>query len=155
VSQRRIVIVGGPRCGKSTVARRLREEGVPTYCGDPISKVKQPEDGVIYLPNYLSWTTAADYVAREWLTKPGPWCCEGVIMARALRKLHRQNSGSLLQGVEVIYLDFPFVPLTPGQANMSKGIATVWFEIESFVRQFAKDISLGTLPRQKQEEKAL
>ena len=137
MSERRIVIVGGPRCGKSTMARRLREEGVPTYCGDPKFTVKDPEAGVIYLPDYLSFTTSADYVAREWLTKPGPWCCEGVIMARALRKLQRQNQGHLLKGVEVIYLDFPFVPLTAGQANMSKGITTVWFEIESFVRQFA------------------
>jgi len=137
MNERRIVIVGGPRCGKSTMARRLREEGVPTYCGDPKFTVKDPEDGVIYLPGYLSFTTSADYVAREWLTMPGPWCCEGVIMARALRKLKRQNQGSLLKGVEVIYLDFPFVPLTPGQANMSKGITTVWFEIQPFVRQFA------------------
>jgi hypothetical protein len=43
----------------------------------------------------------------------------------------------MLKGIEVIYLDFPFTPLTPGQANMSKGIVTVWFEVESFVRQFA------------------
>ena len=137
MSERRIIIVGGPRCGKSTMARRLREEGVPTYCGDPKSLVKQPEDNVIYLPNYLSWTTAPDYVTREWFTMEGPWCCEGVVMARALRKLQRQQQDGLLKGAEVIYLDFPFVPLTPGQANMSKGIVTVWFEVQDFVRQFA------------------
>ena len=144
MSDRRIVIVGGPRCGKSTIARRLREKGVPTYCGDPEKFVKKPETGVIYLPRHLIFVEAADYVAREWLTMPGPWCCEGVIMARALRKLQRQNLSDLLKGVEVIYLDFPFVPLTPGQANMRKGITTVWFEIQSFVRQFATVSELKT-----------
>jgi hypothetical protein len=137
MNKRRIVIVGGPRCGKSTMARRLREQGIPTYCGDTVSFVKQPEEGVIYLPEYLSWTTAPDYVAREWLTMPAPWCCEGVVMARALRKLMRQNQGHLLKGTEVIYLSVPMEPRTPGQGNMAKGISTVWFEIESFVRQFA------------------
>jgi hypothetical protein len=134
---RRIVIVGGPRCGKSTMARRLREEGVPTYCGDPKSLVKQPEEDVIYMPEYKSWSDAPNYVVMEWFSQPGPWCCEGVVMARALRKLKQRGWGDVLKGVEVIYLDFPFTPLTPGQANMSKGIVTVWFEVESFVRQFA------------------
>jgi GTPase SAR1 family protein len=137
MSNRRIVIVGGPRCGKSTMARRLREEGVPTYCGDPKSLVKQPEEDVIYMPEYKSWSDTPNYVVMEWFSKPGPWCCEGVVMARALRKLKQRGWSDMLKGVEVIYLDFPFVPLTPGQAVMSKGIATVWFEVESFVRQFA------------------
>ncbi len=119
------------------MARRLREEGIPTYCGDAVHYVKQPEPDVIYLPEYLSWTTAPDYVAREWFVMPGPWCCEGVVMARALRKLLRQQQGHLLKGVEVIYLDLPMEPRTPGQNNMAKGVSTVWFEIEGFVRQFA------------------
>jgi hypothetical protein len=119
------------------MARRLRSEGVPTFCGDPKSLVKQPEEDVIYLPEHKSWSDTPNYVVMEWFSKPGPWCCEGVVMARALRKLKQRGWSDMLKGVEVIYLDFPFVPLTPGQAVMSKGIATVWFEVESFVRQFA------------------
>jgi hypothetical protein len=99
--------------------------------------VKQPEEDVIYMPEYKSWSDAPNYVVMEWFSQPGPWCCEGVVMARALRKLKQRGWSDVLKGVEVIYLDFPFTPLTPGQANMSKGIVTVWFEVESFVRQFA------------------
>lgn len=121
----RIVIVGGPRTGKSTLARRLRAEGLPTFCGDPASLAKEIEAGVTYLPEGLGWSGASAYVAERWLTAPGPWVCEGVVMARALRKF----AGPLPDRIIVIANHCPLVSVLPGQAAMHAGVLTVWREI--------------------------
>ena len=126
---RRIIIVGGPLCGKSTMAAQLRAQGIPTYCGDPQTRVRQVELDVTYLP-LMPWSDASAYVAERWLTMDGPWCCEGVVMARAVRKLIKAGLGDVLKGVEIMYLDHPYQTLTPGQASMAKAVATVWSEVE-------------------------
>lgn len=125
----RIVIVGGPRTGKSTLARGLRSEGLPTFCGDPASLAKEIEPGVTYLPERFAakseWSNGSAYVAENWLAAPGPWCCEGVVMARALRKF----SGPPPDRIIVIANHCPLTPVESGQAAMHKGVMTVWREI--------------------------
>lgn len=125
----RIVIVGGPRRGKSTLARSYREEGIPTYCGDPASLVKDPEFGVTYLPDGLEWSECSAYVAERWLTQPGPWCCEGVVMARALRKF--LANGGDASGIDVVVIEaaHPDAEVTAGQEQFTKSVMTVWSEI--------------------------
>lgn len=130
-SDRRIVILGGPRRGKSSLARTFRDQGIPTFCGDPRSLVKEPEDNVTYLPENLSWSDSSQYVVDNWLTQPGPWCCEGVSMARALRKVVRADRVKDLDGIEIIVANqVPkgVVP-TPKQDSMTKAVMTVWSEI--------------------------
>ncbi|HEX5768040.1 MAG TPA: hypothetical protein VFX94_07385 [Burkholderiales bacterium] len=83
----RIVIVGGPRCGKSQLSKALRAHGFPTFCGDPIDKVKEPEPRVTYLAEGMGMDSASSrYIVDRWLPMPGPWVLEGHIMARVLRK---------------------------------------------------------------------
>ena len=125
---RRVILVGGPRTGKSTIARKLREDGIPTFCTDPLSKVKDPEQDVRYFPEDLKWEAQALFIAQNWLTLPAPWCCEGVQMARAVRKLHQLGKAELLKGVEIHYLTYPFSPRTAGQIALAKAIETVWQE---------------------------
>lgn len=130
-SDRRIVILGGPRRGKSSLARTFRDQGIPTFCGDPRSLVKEPEDNVTYLPENLSWSDSSQYVVDNWLTQPGPWCCEGVSMVRALRKVVRADRVKDLDGIEIIVANqVPkgVIP-TPKQDSMSKAVMTVWSEI--------------------------
>lgn len=129
---RRIVLIGGPRRGKSTIARAYRDQGIPTYCSDPPSLVKDHEDGVEYLPEGLSWSESSEYVAENWLTKPGPWCIEGIATARALRKVIAQGKLSDLEGVEVYVLERAqeSAAVTPQQNAAAKGVMTVWNEIK-------------------------
>lgn len=130
-SDRRIVILGGPRRGKSSLARTFRDQGIPTFCGDPRSLVKEPEDNVTYLPEDLSWSDSSQYVVDNWLTQPGPWCCEGVSMVRALRKVVIADRVKDLDGIEIIVANqVPkgVIP-TPKQDSMSKAVMTVWSEI--------------------------
>lgn len=124
----RIVIVGGPRCGKSTLARLLREaRQLPTFCGDPRSMVKEPEDNVTYLPEGLHWSDSSQFVADHWLGRPGPFVCEGQVMARALRKYQLGESPCDL--VVVMTHQLPGVQVSAGQAHMHKAVMTVWREV--------------------------
>jgi len=134
----RVIIIGGPCCGKSSKARALRAEGIPTYCSDPKPFTRQVEEAVIYLPDGLDWSAGSDFIAKNWLTMPAPWCCEGVGMVRAMRKLIQQSNGRLLAGVQVIYLQQPLAPQTAKQEQMAKAVATIWQEVSPFITGGAK-----------------
>lgn len=144
----RIVVVGGPRCGKSYFARVMRQLGVPTFCGDPMSKVKDVESGVRYLPEDLAFSGeggAAVWITQNWFTRPGPWVCEGHVMARALRRWVEKNTeldveeptGERLEcfpcdRVIVFAEQRPEIELDRGQASMHKAVMTVWRQIEDY-----------------------
>ena len=125
----KIIIIGGPLCGKSTLASQFRKEGTPTFCSDPKTTVRSPEEGVTYLPDGLDWSAGSEYIAKNWLTMPPPWCCEGVGMVRAIRKALVYQIPLL--GTQVIYLDKPYAARTPKQEQMAKAIATIWHEINT------------------------
>lgn len=99
----RIAIVGGPRTGKSTLARELAADaGCPILCTDPAHLVKDPEPGVEYVPSkHVAghagvtpdvWSLASQYVADHFLTRTGPWVLDGVGVSRALRKWLRHEA---------------------------------------------------------------
>lgn len=136
MSPPRIVIVGGPRTGKSTLARELRGQGIPTLCGDPRSLVKEPEQGVEYLPEGLGWSEGSDHVASHWFARKGPWCCEGQVMARALRKWLAKREAAILDWGEypcdrviVLLNQHQHAVTLKGQESMAKAVRTVWAEI--------------------------
>jgi len=107
---RRIVIVGGPRTGKTTLAATL---GLPARHTDDVMR--------------LGWSAASAEVAT-WFGAPGPWVVEGVATARALRKwLAAHAAGRPCD--RVILLWRPAVDVTPRQSVMARGVRTVWREI--------------------------
>jgi hypothetical protein len=111
----RIVIVGGPRAGKTTFATKLGAElGAP---------VRHTDD----LIGICGWSDASARVAA-WFDEPGPWVVEGVAALRALRKwVAAHATGS---PADVVYVaNQPRVPLTPHQRAMAKACVTVWREL--------------------------
>ena len=122
----KIVIIGGPRTGKSTLARTF---DIPVYCGDPISLVKDPEEGVTYLPNIKDWSVQSMHICNEWFSKD-EGVFEGVAMVRALRKWAVLND--TMPCDKIIYLTETKVEQSKGQISMMKGIKTVWEEIKDF-----------------------
>jgi hypothetical protein len=106
----RIVIAGGPRTGKTTLAASL---GLPVLHTDDL------------IP--LGWVPAGAAVA-EWIDQPGPWVIEGVTAPRALRRwLKRNPSGAPCD--LIAFLARPAIPRTRGQEAMAKGCAKIFTEI--------------------------
>lgn len=117
---KRILIIGGPRVGKSTLSLVLQERlGISV-----LHKSHDIED--------LGWHESSD-AAALWFSEP-EWIIEGVQMARGLRKWLNAHPGEPLD-CDIIYLSRPFVKLLPGQASMTKGVKSVFDEIEREVKR--------------------
>jgi len=131
----RVIIVGGPRTGKSTLAREYRAQGIPTFCGDPRSMVKEPEEGVTYLPDDLDFSGengGAKWIAFRWFPMVGPWVCEGHVMARALRRWADGipfDRAPPADKIIVLRKQHDDAVTKPGQVSMHRAVMTVWDEI--------------------------
>jgi hypothetical protein len=119
----RVLIVGGPNRGKSTLARQL---GLPVFCTDARSLVRAPEEGVTYVPEGLDWSGSSAHVAEHWLPMHGPWVIEGVAAARALRKWADANPLGPPPVDRIVVLWEARADCSKGQAAMAKGVETVW-----------------------------
>lgn len=123
----RVVIVGGPKTGKTTLGQKMARELAADVApeGLPATAVKlMHTDGLI---GTHGWSEASEEVAR-WLDVPGPWIIEGVSAVRALRKwLASHPEGKPAD--RLIYMTKTWQELTKGQAAMAKGIVTVWAEV--------------------------
>jgi hypothetical protein len=113
----RICITGGPRTGKTTLAARLDAEMPCDH--NPCHGIRHTDDLI-----NLGWSEASEAASR-WFDEPGPWIIEGVAVSRALRKWRDQHPDEPPPVDRVIYLSEPHETLTPGQATMAKGVATV------------------------------
>ena len=122
----RTLIIGGPKTGKTTLSQ--------SYA----CPVRHTDD----LIGKLDWSAASAEVAT-WFDAPGPWCIEGVAVVRALRKwLATHPDGTPAD--RILFLTEPKIPVTAGQAAMTKGIDTVWEEIEGDLLLRGVDITKGT-----------
>lgn len=128
MSANRIVITGGPRTGKTTLAGRL--------CETDGSQVRHTDDLVEQLKHLGkdAWSAGSAEVAK-WLGEPGPWIIEGVSVSRALRKWREQHPGEPPPVDRVIFLSEPYETLSKGQASMAKGVETVHAEIDSWLAE--------------------
>lgn len=115
---KRVIIVGGPKTGKTTLA------------GEISANMALHTDDLI---GTHTWEDVPDAVI-EWMHRPGPWVIEGVQTARALRRWLNLASMHPRPAMppcdQIIVKTTPFVELTKGQASMMKGVMTVWKEVE-------------------------
>lgn len=116
-----IAIIGAPRAGKTTLAQRMAAD-------DPALAVVHADDLIA-----LGWSAASDALAAMLAGTQGPTIYEGVAVVRALRKaLQAQPDAAPV--ARCIVLELPWLQLTPGQARMRVGCATVLREIEPALR---------------------
>lgn len=109
----KLIIAGAPRCGKSTLAQKIARDGRRYHHGEELVG--------------LDWS-AGSQKASEWLDEPGPWICENVAMARALRKWLARNPTGKPADL-IVNLTLPVEERTPGQDAMAVGCETVMREI--------------------------
>lgn len=140
----RIVILGGPRTGKTTLARDLAQATIAAGYRAPVPC----EPGPIFHTDdliHLGWSEASA-AAALWLDEPGPWIIEGVAAVRALRKWRDQHPGAAPPVDRVIHLYRPHVDLAVGQARMAAGHETVWLEVEPWLLKHGVSIQHGAEP---------
>lgn len=129
---RRVLVLGGPRTGKTTLGNEIAEAtGLPLRGTDETAS--------------LDWSEASALVAT-WIDPAGEWVIEGVAAARALRKWLNRNPEAKLDAV-VVLLNRPHAELNKGQAAMRKGVATVWNEIApEALRRGVRVVKLDAAP---------
>lgn len=145
----RLLIVGGPGCGKSTRAlQEARKRGCLVLCTDTKEQAaregREPQlDGVLYAPPGMTWSGTSEWIADSWLCRQGPFVMEGVALPRALRKWRERHPDEAPPCDEVIWLREPRMELTDGQARMLVGVETVmneliddWSELYDLVHSF-------------------
>lgn len=126
----RICITGGPRTGKTTLAKQLTRDrlDVADRAGCPGPTLRHTDD----LIGTHDWSSASHQVT-EWLDEEGPWIIEGVAVSRALRKWRDQHPDQAPPVDRLIYLVEPHTGTTPAQRAMAKGVRTVHDEIEGWL----------------------
>lgn len=113
----RIVIAGGPRTGKSTLAVRAAERFGLEY---------RPGDALV--SKGFEWSAASEEIST-WFDGIG-YVIESVAAARAIRKWLAANTGERPFPAVIVLLSAPIQIQSDGQKAMSKGCETVWREIE-------------------------
>ncbi len=109
----KLVICGGPRVGKTTLASRI---------GRDLGCTPRSTDALI---GKTVWGDDSHEVGT-WFGSDA-FIIEGVTTARALRKWMAANPGKPCD--KVVFLGAPVVEQTPGQQRMAKGVTTVFTEI--------------------------
>lgn len=109
----RVVLAGGPRTGKSTLASAVSSiwEGRVFHTDDLLES--------------CDFLASAAEVARWMNETPGPWIVEGVAAVRGLRKYLDANAGTKPCDL-VLWMNRAVVLRTPKQEALAKGCATVW-----------------------------
>ena len=147
---KRIVIIGGPRTGKTTYAARFSDVTDWIRCSDPKAHGGNADDR-FDLPERERWSAVSAEVAG-WLDRPGPWVVEGVAVIRALRKWRDAHPGCPCPCEEVHLLTrVKIATLTTGQESMTKGVMTIFRELVSWMRETAQLV----LPDEEEEDEEL
>lgn len=113
----RLLICGGSRCGKTTLAREIDLHARSTDV----------------LAAEYEWSQQSEIIAA-WLSIPGPWTIEGCAASRGLRKwLAAVDLGKPCD--RIVRMTTPMCDRTAKQASMSKAEATIWAGIEPEIKR--------------------
>lgn len=115
----RIVIAGGPKAGKTTLAGKLKQGPAPIVHTDDW--------------RHEAWTDVPDRILEHLQELGGSWVLEGVQALRVLRRALDQ--GADLGVDRVVYIRGSHEKLTPRQSAMAKGVHTQWVGLKPRLRE--------------------
>ena len=113
-----ILVLGGPRTGKSTFSKTLSDS---VWCSDDVMG--------------RSWAEQPEIIARTILERKYE-VVEGVAVARGVRNLLRRGFKGKDICSELYVLTIPKVYLSSGQLNMKKGTETIIKEIIPYLDKY-------------------
>lgn len=128
----RICVIGGPGCGKSTLAHEFaRPLGLLVLCTDTPEQARATgraiDDRTLYAPSSLGkdWSGLSRWVAETWLSLPGPFVIEGLALVRALRKWRGFWPEQRPPCERLIWCREPRIGLEPGAERALVGHDTI------------------------------
>ena len=114
-SARRIVIAGGPRTGKTTLARQIAE-----------ARGLRHREGDYLYRSGVGWSDSSAQIAG-WFAEPGGWVIEGVQVSRAIRKYFAANDAAPCD--VLIWCTDRQHDWQPRHSPMEKACRTVFLEV--------------------------
>ncbi len=156
----RIVVIGGPRTGKTTYATKLaRELGV--HLASTGKHTEHPE-GLVSVKNYGKVSTD-DYVGRysyadiptqiiKDLREMDDFVLEGTQAARVLRRWMREAPDEPRLDKTLVFLGKPWVARNKHQEATTKAVRTVWRDLEPLLRRHGVPYEHMTPPEMSEED---
>jgi hypothetical protein len=138
----RVAVIGGPRTGKTTYATQLAKE-LGVYLA---STGKRTLDPLLSTDNFMTvgWDNVPARVIAA-LEDKEDFVLEGTQAARVLRRWYGLDlDGPRLD--RVVYFDRPWVQRNGGQEAMAKGVATVFRDVEPYLRELGVPL-IRAIPR--------
>lgn len=147
----RIVVIGGPRTGKTTYATKLAKQyGV--HLGSTGKRTEQ-EDGLVSTDNYMkraNWKTLPDVVIKD-LKDRDSFVLEGTQAARVLRRWLKESPKEAKID-KVLVFNRPWVTRNTGQEAMAKGVRTILRDMEPLLREAGIEVEHMTPPEMTADE---
>ena len=141
----RIVVIGGPRTGKTTYATKLaRQLGVHLAS---TGKRTEAEGGLVSTDNYIgrgTWGEVPDHIIKD-LRQRESFVLEGTQAARVLRRWLTQNPDEPRID-KVLVFNRAWVPRNPHQESMAKGVKTVFRDLEPLLKMAGVTVEHMTPP---------
>ncbi len=125
----RVVVIGGPRTGKTTYATKLAKQ-LGVHLASTGKRTQQPE-GLVSTDNYIgsgSYAELPDRVIKD-LRGRESFVLEGTQAARVLRRWLKEAPGEAKLD-KVLVFSRPWVPRNPRQEATAKGVRTVMRDLQ-------------------------
>lgn len=156
----RIVVIGGPRTGKTTYATKLARQ-LRVHLASTGKHTENPE-GLVSVKNYGKVSTD-DYVDKysypdlpakviEDLRKMDNFVLEGTQAARVLRRWLREAPDEPKLDKTLVFLGRPWVKRNPRQEATAKGVKTVWRDLEPMLKRHGVPYEHMTPPEMTEED---
>ena len=147
----RIVVIGGPRTGKTTYATKLAREFGAHLAST--GKRTPDESGLVSTDNYMrraNWGTLPDVVLKD-LKDRDNWVLEGTQAARVLRRALKEDPSFKVD--KVLVFNRPWVTRNGGQEAMAKGVRTILKDMAPLLKKAGIEVEHMTPPELTPEER--
>jgi hypothetical protein len=156
----RIVVLGGPRTGKTTYATKLAKQlgvhlaSTGKHTEDPEGLVSVKNYGKVSTDDYLNRYDYKELPSRviDDLRKMDSFVLEGTQAARVLRRWLREAPEEPKLDNTLVFLGKPWVPRNPRQEATTKGVKTVWRDLEPLLKRYGVPYEHMTPPEMTEED---